>query len=517
MNNILCLGPFTSGKSAFLNMLLGVRILPEQLQSTNVPVVKIHAGKVAGLFIRESGQKYGNPIPSFAEVPADWSSFEHMELTVPGHRLLDNGLVLWDTPGINSTNRHHQEHLEEFLNVTIQYFQAVLFFVPGNLESCDLEFIKQWPDLRDKLKIVINIKQSMAERDCRRIESSVKKEVYLRLGNIPVELLYIGDVYEEFCEESEKNDDGYDDCQRIALWKKLVIDFEALRRRYEEKIIGDVVFEILNAKMDRPSIEFHREEPEAPKLPEDFKYIEGGTFLMGSPKDESGRSSDELQHLVSVSRFSMAKYDVTFDEYDAYCSATEATKPSDSGWGRGTRPVINVDWYDAVAYCNWRSTAELKKPCYGIRGKSISWDRSADGYRLPTEAEWEYAAKGGPGAISLELSEVYAGSANLDQVAWYSGNSGKQPHPVGEKTPNSLVLYDMAGNVWQWCWDWYDAYNTDISSDPMGPASGVYRVLRGGSWNREAQRMRSANRSNCDPLDRGNGIGFRLVFSQISQ
>jgi hypothetical protein len=243
--NVLFLGPFTSGKSAFINMLLGVRILPEQLQSTNVPAVKIHSGRTAGLFIRESGQKYGNPIPSFDDIPSDWSGLEYMELSVPDHPLLEEGLVLWDTPGINTTRAHHSEYLEGFLKRNTDLFRSALFFIPGNLEGSSVEFIKRWPALRPITTLVVNIKQAMAEDDCRKIEAAVKKEAYRRLGPIPVELLYCGDLYEDFVDESMRKEGEYKNYQRIAMWEDLVVDFGALRERHRDRLIGDVIFEVL--------------------------------------------------------------------------------------------------------------------------------------------------------------------------------------------------------------------------------------------------------------------------------
>lgn len=133
----------------------------------------------------------------------------------------------------------------------------------------------------------------------------------------------------------------------------------------------------------------------AGSLPANFVLVPGGSFTMGSPVGEKDRNKGEVQHQVSLSSFAISKYDVTFDEYDAYCQATGASKPGDEGWGRGSRPVINVNWYDAVAYCNWRSKQERETPAYTISGTNVSCDFSAKGYRLPTEAEWEYAAKGG--------------------------------------------------------------------------------------------------------------------------
>jgi formylglycine-generating enzyme required for sulfatase activity len=250
-------------------------------------------------------------------------------------------------------------------------------------------------------------------------------------------------------------------------------------------------------------------------LPANFVLVPGGTFTMGSPVSEAGRNDSEVQHQVRLSSFAISKYDVTFDEYDAYCQATGQKKPDDQGWGRGSRPVINVSWYDAVAFCNWLSKQEGLRPAYTINGTNVSCDWSVNGYRLPTEAEWEFAAKGGAQASILAVNAVYEGSINLDQVAWYGGNSGKQTHPVGQKAANSLGLYDMAGNVWQWCWDLYGNYPTANQSDPRGPTSGEgLLVLRGGSWNDDAQFLRSTRRI-ADGI--GVGIyyyGFRLALSQ---
>jgi len=248
-------------------------------------------------------------------------------------------------------------------------------------------------------------------------------------------------------------------------------------------------------------------------LPANFVLVPSGTFTMGSPKGEKDRGYDEAQHQVSLSPFAISKYDVTFDEYDEYCVATGTAKPGDNGWGRGSRPVINVSWYDAVAYCNWRSQQEGKTPAYTISGTNVSCDFGTNGYRLPTEAEWEYAAKGGPQAASLVLNAVYAGNPNIDQVAWYSSNTLSGTHPVGQKAPNSLGLYDMAGNVWQWCWDRYGDYPKATQSDPVGASSDNLniRVLRGGGWGSAARDIRSANRVSKIPDYRDYYFGFRLA------
>ena len=130
-------------------------------------------------------------------------------------------------------------------------------------------------------------------------------------------------------------------------------------------------------------------------------------------------------------------------------------------------PVICVSWYDAVDYCNWLSRKDGLLPAYSRGGNSIQCNFSANGYRLPTEAEWEYAATGG----SSSRGYTYSGSNTIGNVAWYSGNSGLKPHPVGGKQANELGLYDMSGNVWEWCWDWYGDYPSRSQTDPTGVSS----------------------------------------------
>jgi formylglycine-generating enzyme required for sulfatase activity len=221
-------------------------------------------------------------------------------------------------------------------------------------------------------------------------------------------------------------------------------------------------------------------------------FISGGSFTMGS----SSGDGDETPYTVSVGSFAMMKYEVTFAQFDAYCDATGKQKPSDQGWGRGNRPVINVSWHNATDYAEWLS-----------RKTGKTW-------RLPTEAEWEFAARGGA-STSLSNPTTYAGSNNIDEVAWYSSNSGNKTQPVGQKKPNGYGLYDMTGNVWEWCADWYgsDYYKSSPSSNPQGPSGGSDRVARGGSWDRNAEYCRVANRYNRTPDYRYNNIGFRLVLA----
>jgi len=195
---------------------------------------------------------------------------------------------------------------------------------------------------------------------------------------------------------------------------------------------------------------------------------------MGSPEDEPGRWQDEgPQHEVEVKAFSIGKYEVTFEEYDLFCEATGEKKPDDNGWGRGNRPVINVSWNDAVAYCEWLS------------------EQTGEHYRLPTEAEWEYACRAG----TQTRYSFGDDESQLGDYAWFDNNSDNQTHPVGEKLPNPWGLYDMHGNVWELTCPGKD-----------GPC-----VLRGGSWSADPRWVRGAARPRAVPHYGYGAGGFRLA------
>ena len=253
-----------------------------------------------------------------------------------------------------------------------------------------------------------------------------------------------------------------------------------------------------------------------PLVPE-MVLVEAGSFQMGST---NGDADEQPVHTVHITRpFYIAKYAVTFEEYDLFCDDTIGkNKSDDNGWGRGNRPVMRETWYDAVEYCNWLSKKEELTPCYSGKGRTTECEFSANGYRLPTEAEWEYAARGGQKSQGYR----YAGSDNPDDVAWYIGNAGGQTHPVGQKQPNELGLYDMSGNLFEWCWDWYgqDYYAASPPSDPTGPPAPrtaipweLNRVRRSGSWRENSDSIRTTYRS-IDYASYVGDNGFRLVRTQ---
>jgi formylglycine-generating enzyme required for sulfatase activity len=251
-------------------------------------------------------------------------------------------------------------------------------------------------------------------------------------------------------------------------------------------------------------------------MPANMVYVEGGTFLMGS---DSGDDDEKPVHSVTVKSFYMGKYEVTQKEWMEVMGTTIQQQWVTAGYsGSPTRgagdnyPIYCVSWFEAVEYCNKRSLKEGLTPAYRGSRDNITCDFSAAGYRLPTEAEWEYAAKGGNKDYMVF---EYSGGNSPGSVAWYKDNSGSSTHPVGTKQPNSLGLYDMSGNVKEWCWDWRGSYSGGSQTDPRGAPSATYRVLRGGSWGGTAAEGRSAYRSVSTPVSQVNISGFRLLRPQL--
>ena len=242
-----------------------------------------------------------------------------------------------------------------------------------------------------------------------------------------------------------------------------------------------------------------------------LKYIQGGTFQMGATREPEVSYGDELPvHQVGVNAFQISQYEITSRQYCAFlndrdiknngsyqdvlfidildsdCPVRYAGSQFVPEKGKGEYPVSEVTWFGARAFCEWM------------------------GGRLPSEAEWEFAARGG----SKSNNYKYSGSDKLDEVAWYKGNSKGHAHPVGQKAPNEQGLYDMSGNVWEWCHDWYrfDYYGRSPEENPMGPSEGSSRVMRGGAWNMDGWNCRVSNRSSKNPGITYNYYGIRLLI-----
>ncbi|MDR1897770.1 MAG: formylglycine-generating enzyme family protein [Prevotellaceae bacterium] len=217
-------------------------------------------------------------------------------------------------------------------------------------------------------------------------------------------------------------------------------------------------------------------------------FVKGGTFLMGCTAEQGDdcESDEKPAHKVTLSDFYIGKYEVTQTQWKAIMDSN----PSYFS-GCENCPVEQVSWDDIQEF--------IKK----LKAKT------GLNYRLPTEAEWEYAASGGAQSRRYK----YSGSNSMDGVAWYSGNSGDKTHPVGTKKANELGIYDMSGNVWEWCNDWFGDYSSNAQTNPKGPSSTSLRVVRGGSWYFYRQYVRVSLRVRCMLDGRGHDMGFRLARS----
>ncbi|MBK8808496.1 MAG: formylglycine-generating enzyme family protein [Bacteroidales bacterium] len=277
-------------------------------------------------------------------------------------------------------------------------------------------------------------------------------------------------------------------------------------------------------------------------------FVTGIEYMMGSGMSEPGRHDDENLHKVKVNNFYIGKFEITQQQYKKIIG----TNPSELSSCGDNCPVTNVSWTDAVAFCNKLSESAGLTSYYTISTTGVSYNTSANGYRLPTETEWELAARAGT------KTPIYSGNVTqvsdnnwteLGSIAYYSGNScatyaGAQDcsdktdkqetcdlcgiQAVGKKTPNSFGLHDMLGNVWEWCNDYYGSYIPEqqgqemtlesvsqvsnvLQENPMGPTIGKLRVRRGGSWKLGARNARCAKRSNRAESFQGSDVGFRIA------
>lgn len=233
-----------------------------------------------------------------------------------------------------------------------------------------------------------------------------------------------------------------------------------------------------------------------------FIQVEGGTFIMGS---NARLETEKPEHMVTISSYYINKFAVTQKEWVSIMGTNPSEIQGDDF------PVENVSWYDAVIFCNKKSLKDDLDPCYVIEGDLVGCNWHNNGYRLPTEAEWEYAMRGG----KLSRNFEYSGSDDINEVAWYCDNSEWQAHPVGVKKPNELGLYDMSGNVYEWCWDIYGPYTIEEKTDPKGPGSGANRVFRGGSWSSKKDYCTVSNRYYNIATNHVFNIGLRLVRTTL--
>ena len=238
----------------------------------------------------------------------------------------------------------------------------------------------------------------------------------------------------------------------------------------------------------KPAFTINR-QAELNKLIHNMVYVSGGTFTMGATSEQGSDAwgDEKPTHSVTLSSFYLCKYEVT----QALWKAVMGKNPS--GFKGNNLPVENVSWNDCQTFISRLNN---------LTGKN---------FRLPTEAEWEYAARGG----NRSRGYKYSGSNVLSDVAWYDGNSGRKTHPVGSKSPNELGLYDIPGNVYEWCSDWKGTYSSSAQTNPTGPSSGSYRVNRGGSCCSDAMICRSSFRGSYSPIYRNNALGLRLALSQL--
>ena len=278
-------------------------------------------------------------------------------------------------------------------------------------------------------------------------------------------------------------------------------------------------------------------------VPGEMVTIEGGTFKMGDSKYGP-------IHEIHINKFLIGRFLVTVNEFSKFIIDTNYVTTAellgnaygiyDGKWGfqngfswknpgfkqTDIDPVVGISWFDAIAYLNWLSQREGLEPVYSCSGivnikyfpagwnqtqdTPIEMDMNATGYRLPTEAEWEFVARDGEDGKNYQFS----GSNKIQEVAWYWDNSKMRTHPIGDKKPNGLGIYDMSGNAYQWCWDWYseEYYSISPIDNPLGPISGSLKSIRGGSWRHFMDNASVYFRSNeGNPLAHDTGFGFRLA------
>lgn len=290
------------------------------------------------------------------------------------------------------------------------------------------------------------------------------------------------------------------DLRRSEQWRNIIQHYqsnEVLANRFEAEVLSQL------SSLEPIS---QVETPQTVSRILDMVLVEGGSFAMG---DNAGGGDEKPVHTVNLSSFYICRYLITQELWQKIMG----NNPSSVN-GKNL-PVDNISWMDCISFCNKLSVKEGYQECYLIDGNNVTVLTNRSGFRLPTEAEWEYAARGGKKNSGFN----YSGSNLLKSVGWYNDSGIKkflpQYHPVGLLKPNELGLYDMSGNVCEWCWDWYGTYSSTANVNPLGPESGRSRVYRGGRWSDNATNCRVAYRNCAAPSGRRDyfGIGLRLVYA----
>jgi|GEM_PF-4396356 len=314
--------------------------------------------------------------------------------------------------------------------------------------------------------------------------------------------------------------------------KELIARSRGRQRTQLSTVVASVVvllilwmlWPIFNARVIEP----RQRQQRLLELSKQFVVVEGDTFQMGDLRGD-GYENERPVHAVILSDFKISRYEITNQHYCDFLNSLDTSAIQLNKWidiannfchiqkrdggkfkvrvGFEDHPVVTVSWYGAAAFCNYLNEHFGYRPWYNLNDGS--YDSTANGYRLPTEAEWEFAARGGKNSQGF----IYSGSDNLELVAWYWGNSPGGPQPVGTRMHNELGLYDMSGNVWEWCHDWYDDnyYQNSPKNNPSGPSSGIGRVVRGGSWYLTVNLLSCSNRLWNYPDVRDLNVGFRVA------
>ncbi|MDA3838891.1 MAG: SUMF1/EgtB/PvdO family nonheme iron enzyme [Candidatus Delongbacteria bacterium] len=297
--------------------------------------------------------------------------------------------------------------------------------------------------------------------------------------------------------------------KELPYWNK-ILDLIKLYK------VGVITQEILNDEILKTKMEY-KPESGTSYLGIEMVYVEGGVFQMGKEKSENGCRSKPV-HAVKINDFHIGKFQITQKQYESIMSVQY-------NYHEGcNNPIEMISWYNTIKYCNLRSIAEGFTPCYTIFNSTnptdwgspdSSWNAvicnwEANGYRLLTEAEWEYAAKGGLHSKGYE----YSGSNIANEVAWCKSNSSVT-HTVGTKIANELGIYDMSGNVWEWCWDWYGLYSNELQNNPIGPVMGETRVQRGGSYESDDYDLTCTIRGYCSSYIKIIGHSFRIARTKL--